>query len=195
MPKRISRPRAVVMLLLLVALPAGRAAAARRLDPEAAGLARFNERLHAYLSLRRQIEAKLPPLSKTANPAEIGEHERRLGAAIRDARPGARRGDIFGPDVSSLIRSIVREDFRRRPPGQVKAAVTEVPPTLGLRIDDPYPLTYPLATVPPQLLAALPHLPDGLEYRFVGRRVILRDVGANLVLDFIEDAVPTAQAR
>ena len=47
-----------------------------------------------------------------------------------------------------------------------------------------------LATMPPSLLAVLPPLPRELEYRIVGRYLVLRDVDASLVLDYIADAVP-----
>jgi hypothetical protein len=42
------------------------------------------------------------------------------------------------------------------------------------------------------LLDALPRLPEGLEYRFMGNDLILRDTKANLIVDFINNAVPTA---
>mgnify|MGYP006375434595 CR=1 FL=1 len=35
---------------------------------------------------------------------------------------------------------------------------------------------------------ALPPLPEGLEYRFVGRHLIIRDVAANIVVDVLRDA-------
>ena len=41
-----------------------------------------------------------------------------------------------------------------------------------------------------EMLAAMPRLPDNLEYRFVGRRLILHDTITNLVVDILEDAVP-----
>ena len=54
-----------------------------------------------------------------------------------------------------------------------------------------YPTTLPLETVPGKLLRVLPQLPEVLEYRILGRHLILRDVKANLVVDFVRDAVPT----
>jgi hypothetical protein len=57
-----------------------------------------------------------------------------------------------------------------------------------------YPEAAALATVPPLILTRLPRLPDGLEYRFMGRDLILRDTRANLIVDLIPDAVPTAAA-
>jgi hypothetical protein len=67
----------------------------------------------------------------------------------------------------------------------------KVPPA----INTDYPTALPLATVPPGLLLKLPTLPMDLEYRFLGRHLILRDIKANLIVDFIPDAVPAAPAR
>jgi hypothetical protein len=53
-----------------------------------------------------------------------------------------------------------------------------------------YPEKAALATVPPLILVNLPRLPDGLEYRFMGRDLILRDRDANVVVDFVPGAVP-----
>ena len=50
----------------------------------------------------------------------------------------------------------------------------------------------PLATVPPRVLQALPQLPKdaGLEYRFVQKHLILFDTRANLIVDFLLNAIP-----
>ena len=36
----------------------------------------------------------------------------------------------------------------------------------------------------------LPELPPELEYHFVGRHLVLMDVGANMVVDVVRDALP-----
>jgi hypothetical protein len=36
----------------------------------------------------------------------------------------------------------------------------------------------------------LPTLPPELEYRFLGRHLILRDIKGNLIVDFIDNIVP-----
>ena len=41
--------------------------------------------------------------------------------------------------------------------------------------------------MPPSLLLNLPKLPKELEYRFVDHELIVRDVAANLIVDFIPD--------
>ena len=48
----------------------------------------------------------------------------------------------------------------------------------------------PLTSVPPQVLQTLPKLTEDLEYRFIGDALILLDVHAHVIVDFIEDAMP-----
>jgi hypothetical protein len=58
-------------------------------------------------------------------------------------------------------------------------------PKVHLRL----PVTAQMATMPPALLQVLPQLPKELEYRILGRYLILRDVDASLILDYIPAAV------
>jgi hypothetical protein len=58
-----------------------------------------------------------------------------------------------------------------------------------IKVNASYP-PVPLQSMPPSLLANLPRLPAGLDYRIVGRSLVLRDVQANLILDFIPKALP-----
>ena len=44
--------------------------------------------------------------------------------------------------------------------------------------------------MPPSLLMALPQLPRELDYRIVGRDLVLHDVNADLVVDIIPNALP-----
>jgi hypothetical protein len=69
----------------------------------------------------------------------------------------------------------------------------EVPPSDPPRVNALYPEKAPLATVPPLILGNLPRLPEGVEYRFMGRDFVLRDVKANLVVDYINEAVPDSK--
>ena len=48
-----------------------------------------------------------------------------------------------------------------------------------------------LPPVPPlAVTAALPALPEGLQYKFIGRDLVLVDVDANVIVDVLPDAVP-----
>ena len=97
-------------------------------------------------------------------------------------------------DLSDMIGLVVEEDFKARPLADQKAIVVEVPMKTPPAINTDYPTTLPLATVPPSLLLKLPTLPEDPEYRFLGRHLILRDIKANLIVDFIPDVVPAAAA-
>ena len=63
-------------------------------------------------------------------------------------------------------------------------------PNFEPRVNQLYPTTYPLATFPPALLPLLPPLPEEVEYRIVRDNLVLRDIEANVILDFIPRAVP-----
>ena len=39
------------------------------------------------------------------------------------------------------------------------------------------------------ILRNLPKLPEGVEYRIIGRNLILRDVKANMIVDYIPNAI------
>jgi hypothetical protein len=52
-----------------------------------------------------------------------------------------------------------------------------------------YPPNAPLSTMPPTVLLNLPKLPQGLEYRFVGKHLILFDSKANLIVDILRNAI------
>ena len=58
------------------------------------------------------------------------------------------------------------------------------------KINGIYPDGKPYSTVlPGTILAALPRLPDAVEYRFLGRHLILLDTRANVILDRIPCAI------
>ena len=58
-----------------------------------------------------------------------------------------------------------------------------------LKVNAMYPPDTPLPSTPPQVLMNLPNLPEQLEYRIVGKNLIIRDVEANIVVDFVPNAI------
>ncbi len=56
-------------------------------------------------------------------------------------------------------------------------------------IDGTYPDGKPRATMPALALARLPELPADIQFRFVGRHLVLYDVRANTIIDRIPDAI------
>jgi hypothetical protein len=69
------------------------------------------------------------------------------------------------------------------------AIMDDNPGEFSNEINGTYPEGNPLSTVPPNILAVLPRLPDDIQYRFLGRHLILLDTRANVILDRIPFAI------
>jgi len=106
-------------------------------------------------------------------------------------RAGAQPGEIFAKEYQPYFIKIVQDDFATRSRADRIALINELPRNIKVDINTVYPTTIPLETFPARLLRKLPDLPPELEYRIVGRSLILRDVKANLIVDILRDIVPT----
>jgi hypothetical protein len=151
-----------------------------RVNATAEMMMAFRKRVDEYLKLRNEITKTIPEVKETGDPVKISSREKALGQAIAAARKSAKPGDIFGRDTSPLFIKILAADWNTRKPADRKA----------VNINQPYPTTLPLLTVPANLLANLPMLPEELEYRLVGRHLLLRDRDANLIIDILFNALP-----
>jgi hypothetical protein len=160
-------------------------------NAQGAATLEFKKRIDAYMKIHNEAEGKVPPLKKTDDPKEISEREKALGEMIMTLRANAQPGDIFAPDYQPYFIKIVQDDFKGRSAADRKALINELPKKMRVDINTVYPTTLPLATFPPALLRKLPDLPADLEYRIVGRSLLLRDVKANLIVDILRDVVPT----
>ena len=85
---------------------------------------------------------------------------------------------------------VLADDWRTRSVADRKAIFHELPPGVKLAINQPYPTTLALLTLPANLLANLPMLPEELEYRLIDRHLLLRDRDANLVVDMLSNVLP-----
>jgi hypothetical protein len=155
----------------------------------------FRVRVKAYVDLRQREEDKVPDLRKKAQAGEIEAYEKAMAEAVRAARADARPGDLFFAQVKPVFVRILSSELRG--PGKAPARKTAAegnPDADGTaRPAVAVNATYreaTLTTMPPGLLQKLPALPDPLEYRLVGRDLVLRDRGAGLIVDFIKDAAP-----
>jgi hypothetical protein len=170
----------------------GQAAQQRPVNPGAQKLKEFNDRIRKYVDLQNKLDGQLPSQAPSNDPGKAQAHRKALADAIRRARVDARTGDVFG-DTADQFRLIIEQDTRDRSVRDALAVMLEVPQSVAPRVNAEYPEQAPLATVPPLILARLQPLPDGLEYRFMGRDLILRDTKANLIVDMVHDAVPTVR--
>jgi hypothetical protein len=191
---RIARHTTALALLALAAPGRGGLVAAQdRVNPRAAADAAFVARAEAYVALRDKVAGGLAKLDETKDPGEITRRTVALGEAVRRARPDAAEGAVFG-DTAAHVRAVVRRDWSQRAAADRRGLREDMPTSVTLAVNAPYPPTAPLATMPPALLAALPTLPDTLEYRLAGRSLVLRDQRANLIVDLVRDVLPGAGA-
>jgi hypothetical protein len=158
---------------------------------QAAATLEFQKRIQAYMKVHNEAEGKVPNLKKTDDPQEIADREKALAQMIMTLRAGAQPNEIFAPEYQPYFIQIVQDDFKTRKAVDRKAIIDELPAKMKVDVNTVYPTNIPLATFPPMLLRKLPDLPPELEYRIVGRSLILRDVKANLIVDILRDVVPT----
>ncbi len=160
-------------------------------NPQSEAALEFQKRIHAYMKTHNEAETKVPNLKKTDDPKEIADREAALAQMIMTLRAGAQPNEIFAPEYQPYFIKIVQDDFKTRSAADRKAIVEELPAKMKVDVNTVYPTSIPLATFPAGLLRKLPDLPAELEYRIVGRSLILRDVKANLIVDVLRDVVPT----
>ena len=165
----------------------------QQVNADAKILADFKSRIDNYMELHNRLEKQAPPLKETKDPAQIKASQDVLAQKIREARKDAKPGrDLHARDPPAVPPADVSRK-RRGPDGaETKAAIAEEKQELKdvkIRVNAAYPDDAPLMTVPPNILAALPKLPEDLEYRFVNRHMILLDVHANLIVDYVLNAI------
>jgi hypothetical protein len=214
----MTRERAVLLrLALLGSVATGGCSSASKetiappqtVEMDAETLRKFQHEIEEYVELRQSVLKKIPPIDARSTPAEIEAHQKALTQAIAAYRKGAKRGDIFKPEVEAAIRRTLHREFAG-PDGpsllkdvkqgnpRVEGNPTpkdpskEVKPPITVAVNALYPDSAPFSSVPPSLLLKLPLLPDQVRYRFIGRALILRDTEANVILDYIPDIVPDA---
>ncbi len=153
-------------------------------------VADFLARVDKYVELRKKADDSAPPLKETKDPAKIKDAEQALVERIGIARTGAKQGDIFTPEVAAYFKRLLRPETKE--PGTKEIMKEDKPIGVSFKINGPYPDKQPLVTVPPNILETLPQLPKDkdLEYRFVGKHLILRDARANTIIDYIPNAIP-----
>jgi len=181
-------PYLVIALLSLA--PSLSDAQKQPVNANAQTISDFLKRVEEYVAFHKKLESTLPDLPKQTDPAEVDKHQRALGKLMQENRTDAKRGDIFGDAMEHHIRVLLRPVFQGRGGKQIRNEIhdNEYKGDVPLRVNARYPDEVPLSTVPPQVLLSLPKLPEELEYRFIGTSLILLDVHAHTIADFMERA-------
>jgi hypothetical protein len=167
---------------------------------ETEGVRDFNARIKSYMELQKRVSSNVPPLATTeTDPAKIAIRTKALANGIQHARASAKPGDVFSAQTAREFRQVIRDGLQGKQGAPSRDTVKTGNPTeeegasrIVLAVNTPYPDTAPRSSVPASLLLNLPQLPKGLEYRFLGRHLILLDSMANLIVDYLLDVVPKA---
>lgn len=155
----------------------------------------FDQRTDAYVKLRKRAQASLAAPKSESSAASIKQYQQVLAQKIRAERTQAKAGDVFTRPVSELFRRLIAIPLQSSQGGKIRASLRNAEPVHGLtlEVNQGYPQTSALQSTPPTLLLDLPKLPSELEYRLVGRELVLLDTAANLIVDLLPDALPVSQ--
>jgi hypothetical protein len=164
--------------------------------PDAAAMEEFGRRAAEYEALHEQVEATTPAFQLTDDGGAILATEHAFATKLQNARRGAERGMILTEPIGGFLRRQIAgavaapggDALRAAILEEIEDEIKELNPRL--RINGPWPSGLAYSTVPTQILDVLPPLPDSLEYRFVGHDLVLRDIHANIVVDYMEQALP-----
>jgi transcriptional regulator with PAS, ATPase and Fis domain len=195
MKKQASIRPIVLMALLVIAatLTAPRALlGSQAAAPDNRGLKEFSDCVEAYEKVREKAEKSLPKFKKKSKQEVIAVQQQALVTKIRELRSTAQRGDIFTVSATEAIAQTIKAVFAGPDGHRVQNTIQTGEPLRGfeVQVNQRYPDSLPFTTVPPTLLRKLPRLPDEVAYRILGSDLLLVDRKANLIVDFIPNAIP-----
>jgi hypothetical protein len=148
----------------------------------------FTERVEDYAALHRQLARLLPVIDGKPDYGSTWMSRAALAAAIRQSRSRAHQGEIFGgPIEEAIMCRLARAE--RNADGWL-AMIGGKQPLLypdHPRVNESYYSADVLAV--PELASWLPPLPEELEYVVIGSDLVLWDIYADLVVDFLPDAL------
>jgi hypothetical protein len=173
----------VALATSVVALTAQKPAA----NVDAQAMADFKARLDRYVALRNKADDSAPPLKQSNDAAKIKDAQHGLAERIGAARAGVKPGEIFTPEIAAQFKRLLRPEAKET--GVKDVLKEDKPVVVSFKVNGPYPDKQPVVTVPPNMLAALPPLPKDIEYRFIEKHLILRDAKANLIIDYMLNAI------
>jgi hypothetical protein len=152
----------------------------------------FEKQVADYMKLHKKAQAGIPALKSTDSATVINQHRRLLAANIRAARSQAKQGDIFSPQIASEFERLIAIGYEGTSAARVRSSLRDAEPVNNVRVEvnAAYPENIPLQSTPPSILLNLPQLPPELDYRIVGHDLVLRDVGANTIVDYLPNAIP-----
>ena len=161
------------------------------LDRDAA-LGVFHERVDSYVALHRRLA---PPPVGAGSTDSLSRllTSRYLASAIRSSRLTAQQGDIFTPHVATAFRQLLADSIGERDGETFLAELGNgaiAPRGMHPTVNEPYAMTT-VFRMPPDVRLGLPPLPAELDYRIAAHDLLLWDIYAGIVVDFVPNAFVT----
>jgi hypothetical protein len=153
----------------------------------------FEAGVSHYLEERKQRAGTSP--RPTSSPEKLEQARQSVAQKSKVVRDDAKQGDIFAPDIADYFRRQIAITLRGPQGSRIRSSLRHSEPVhpLPLHVNQSYPHGLPLQSTPPSLLLNFPSLPKELQYRIVGRTLVLLDITPKLIVDFIPDAMPSTK--
>jgi len=153
-------------------------------------VADFRRRADAYMKLHEKLQKQGTRQKERDDVGENLVSQQALAMRIRFARHDARPGDLFTPPVAKALRRAIDPELRGRAALGARESIREdAPEVFVLAVNAGYPAGAPRSTMSADVLKILPPLPMGLEYRIVDTHLVLMDLDANIVVDYVLDVM------
>lgn len=189
---QILRTAVILAILPFAYVAAGTAQAPPISSADQKLLSDFSKKAKDYIDKEHALTAsKMKP---TEDVAKLQQQRKQLHDAVQQSRTNAKQGDLFTPETSRAFRKVLADLLNGPAGAKIKTSLNHAEPGAPAEFkvngDFPNHSGQPIQSVPPTVLQVLPALPKGLEYCIAGKTLALRDSSANLVVDFLPNALP-----
>ncbi|MBS1803123.1 MAG: hypothetical protein JST28_07125 [Acidobacteria bacterium] len=155
-------------------------------------LSEFSKKAKDYASKESMLaQSKMKP---TADVSKLQQQRKQLRDAVQQSRANARRGDFFTDETGNVFRKMFVNLLNSPEGKKIKLSLSHAEPgaPAEFKVNGEFPNQngQPIQSVPPTVLKVLPSLPKGLEYCLAGKTLALRDAAANMVIDYLPNALP-----
>jgi hypothetical protein len=192
-PMRRAIAGGVIAVATLAAAP--RAGAQYAVFDADAALHVFHERVETYAALHRRL-APPPSAMTSTDPLSRLLTGQYLASAVRSVRRHAQQGEVFSPEIATLFRWMLADSIGELDGEHFLTTLNggvEVPRGFHPTVNETYTML-PLYRIPPDVRLGLPKLPAELDYRLAGHDLVLWDIYAGIVVDFVPDIVTSPAA-
>jgi hypothetical protein len=155
-------------------------------------LSDFSKKAKDYTDKEHMLAASR--MKPTDDVAKLQQQRKQLRDAVQQSRATARQGDFFTSETAEAFRKVLSNLLNSPDGKKIKISLNHAEPgaPAEFKVNGEFPNQngQPIQSVPPTVLKVLPALPKGLDYCIAGKTLALRDSVANLVIDYLPNALP-----